>query len=72
MTTALQAGRLSQTCAPCGITEAAGYSCSSCGRPTGPDDWFEQKASEAQQAARRARVQRRSHKPATVAQQALR
>jgi methionyl-tRNA synthetase len=72
MTPLLQAGRLSQMCMPCGITEAAGYSCTACGRPTGPGDWFEQKASEAQRAAARAGVQRRGRKPAEDAQQALR
>jgi methionyl-tRNA synthetase len=70
MTTLLQAGRLSQTCTPCGITEAAGYSCTACGRPTGPNDWFEAKASEAQRTAARTRRHERGRKPARDAETA--
>ena len=50
----LVAGRLSQRCEPCGITEAAGGYCTSCGRLTGPADWFRAVASEAQKAAHQA------------------
>ncbi len=51
----LVAGRLSQRCEPCGITEAAGGYCTSCGRLTGPADWFRQSLSAEQKAARRTR-----------------
>lgn len=35
----LMQGRLSQRCPDCGTTEAAGYSCSRCGRRTSFHDW---------------------------------
>jgi hypothetical protein len=51
----LVASRLSQRCPDCGITEAAGYSCTSCGRLTGPADWRRQSLSDEQKAVRRTR-----------------
>jgi hypothetical protein len=63
----LVAGRLSQRCEPCGITEAAGGYCSRCGRQTGPADWFRQAASEAQQTARQAKGRDRAENGATAA-----
>jgi hypothetical protein len=47
----LAAGKLSQRCDVCGITEAAGFTCTSCDRATGPADWFRPEASTAQKAA---------------------
>lgn len=44
-------GRLGQTCPDCGITEAAGFSCTACDRRTGPADWFLQVASPVKAAA---------------------
>ena len=57
----LQRGRLSQTCKPCAITEAAGYSCTSCERPTGLADWYRPALSDAKRASLvRAHVARRN------------
>jgi hypothetical protein len=36
----LQAGKLEQMCGACGRWEAAHWSCSWCGSPTGPADWY--------------------------------
>jgi hypothetical protein len=44
-------GKLGQTCPDCGITEAAGFSCTACDRRTGPAEWFLQVASPAKAAA---------------------
>jgi len=44
-------GKLGQTCPDCGITEAAGFSCTACDRRTGPDDWSRQVASPVKAAA---------------------
>ena len=66
----LQAGRLSQRCEPSGITEAAGGYCTSCGRRTGPADWFRQGLSEAQRAARQAKGRDRAENGATAAKSA--
>jgi len=62
----LVAGHLSQRCEPCGITEAAGGSCTSCGRLSGPADWFRLSLSETQRAARRARVHSTAETGATA------
>ena len=62
----LVAGHLSQRCEPCGITEAAGGSCTSCGRLTGPADWIRLSLSEMQIAARRARVHSTAENGATA------
>ena len=51
----LVAGRLSQRCPDCGITEAAGGYCTKCDRRTGPADWLRQCLSAEQKAARRTR-----------------
>ena len=52
----LVAGRLSQRCPDCGITEAAGGYCTKCDRLTGPADWFRGTSRKAQGDASRARV----------------
>jgi hypothetical protein len=62
----LVAGHLSQRCEPCGITEAAGGSCTSCGRLTGPADWFRQSLSETQKASRQAKGRDRAENGATA------
>jgi hypothetical protein len=36
----LQGGKLEQACPDCGVWEAAGFYCSGCDRPMGPDDWY--------------------------------
>ena len=36
----LQAGHLEQTCRVCGRWQAASWTCSWCGSPTGPVDWY--------------------------------
>ena len=36
----LQTGQLEQTCRACGRWAAAGWSCSWCGAPSGPADWY--------------------------------
>lgn len=45
------AGRLSQTCPACGITEAAGRYCTACLAPTGQALWRRGEMSTAQRAA---------------------
>lgn len=62
----LVAGRLSQSCEPCGITEAAGFYCSRCSRQTGPSDWFRGERSEAQLEASRAASHRRAQRAAEL------
>ena len=47
----LAAGKLSQRCDACGTTEAAGFTCTSCDRKTGPSDWFRPEASAASREA---------------------
>ena len=59
-------GRLSQRCEPCGITEAAGGSCTSCGRLTGPADWFRGTSRKTQGDASRARVHSTAETGATA------
>jgi hypothetical protein len=39
---ALREGRLSQRCPACGTVEAAGFYCTRCYRPAGPEEWFRQ------------------------------
>lgn len=55
-------GRLTQRCPSCSTTEAAGFSCTSCSRPTGPQDWYQAELSPTRLAglakARIARVRR--------------
>ena len=62
----LVAGHLSQRCEPCGITEAAGGSCTSCGRMTGTADWFRLSLTETQKASRRAHVHSTAETGATA------
>jgi len=62
----LVAGHLSQRCEPCGITEAAGGSCTSCGRLTGPADWFRGTSRKTQGDASRARVHSTAETGATA------
>ena len=62
----LVAGLLSQRCEPCQIAEAAGYSCTSCGRPTGPADWFRGTSRKTQGDASRARAHAMAETGATA------
>jgi hypothetical protein len=62
----LVAGHLSQRCEPCGITEAAGGSCTSCGRLTGPADWFRGTSRKTQGGASRARAHSTAETAATA------
>lgn len=67
----LQAGKLEQACPVCGTREAAGYYCSKCSRPTGPDDWRPTARSDAQMAASRANARTRAENLATSKKTAI-
>jgi hypothetical protein len=69
----LRTGRLEQSCGTCGRWEAAGFSCTGCGRETGPDDWYrngdeDRRAVAHEKAAEKARtrVKRPRGRPARV------
>jgi hypothetical protein len=68
----LRAGKLSQTCPACHITEAAGSHCSACLRPMAEADWYVAERSAAQiEAGRRGRAARASCRKETATAEAL-
>jgi len=36
----LELRQMEQTCPRCGLTEAAGWYCTQCARPTDPSEWY--------------------------------
>jgi hypothetical protein len=63
-------GKLSQSCEPCGIREAASFHCSKCGRRSGPPAWFLPQRSEAQNAASRAASHAKAERRAALKESA--